>query len=620
MADHQDYTNLAGSLALGDFLIIRDVSDTTDPVAGSANGATKEAAVGFLALVATAVRASADSPITAALGELVRLNADGAITVNSPGTSNLYEGHIFGVQIVAGDPSANTVTLARNGFSTINGASDDATLDVLGTYVFRRQGTDLFAEAVPPIILDSSDQIANDSGVTGATVSDALDTLNSGKAAASHNHAASAITSGTLAHERGGLEADVSAYDGVVRISGGATSALALGISNDAVLQAKNTPASGEFARFTTTGIEGLTEAEFKAAANLEIGTDVQAADADLTTLASAFTSAAASGPASLDLHEDTDNGSHRVRLIAPAALGGDRTATFQDADGTVAYTGDLHSAVTLAGSLDYLTLSGQQITRGAIDLATDTTGTLATAGIADNAVSDGKLRDSAALSVIGRGANSTGDPADISASAASGAVLRESGSALGFGTVATAGIADDAVTDGKIRNSAALSVIGRSANSTGDPADIAAGADGDVLRRSGTTLGFGSIVQSAVTNLVSDLAAKLALAGGTVTGEIALGSGGSINDAGPITASGSLTRATHGGRVVKTSGNITIPNASGDVGMGGMIIGGGAHTVAFNSTTSAALAAGDIVSYYVESTTVIHAVKVLAANKMTFT
>jgi hypothetical protein len=40
------------------------------------------------------------------------------------------------------------------------------------------------------------------------------------------NHAASKITSGTLAHERGGLEADVSAYDGLLRITAGATSAV----------------------------------------------------------------------------------------------------------------------------------------------------------------------------------------------------------------------------------------------------------------------------------------------------------------------------------------------------------------------------------------------------------
>lgn len=39
--------------------------------------------------------------------------------------------------------------------------------------------------------------------------------------------------------------------------------------------------------------------------------------------------------------------------------------------------TSDLHSAVTLAGALDYLTLSGQEITRGAIDLSTDITGIL---------------------------------------------------------------------------------------------------------------------------------------------------------------------------------------------------------------------------------------------------
>lgn len=45
-------------------------------------------------------------------------------------------------------------------------------------------------------------------------------------AEASHNHAASDINSGTLAHERGGLEADVSAYAGLVKISGGATSAV----------------------------------------------------------------------------------------------------------------------------------------------------------------------------------------------------------------------------------------------------------------------------------------------------------------------------------------------------------------------------------------------------------
>ena len=55
-----------------------------------------------------------------------------------------------------------------------------------------------------------------------------------------------------------------------------------------------------------------------------------------------------------------------------------------------------------------------------------------------------------------------------------------------------------NAIGNTKIRDSAALSVIGRSANSAGDPADIAAGTDGHVLRRSGTTLGFGTLAAGA--------------------------------------------------------------------------------------------------------------------------
>ena len=40
----------------------------------------------------------------------------------------------------------------------------------------------------------------------------------------SHTHPASEIASGTLLHERGGLEADISAYSGLVKVSGGVTS------------------------------------------------------------------------------------------------------------------------------------------------------------------------------------------------------------------------------------------------------------------------------------------------------------------------------------------------------------------------------------------------------------
>lgn len=74
---------------------------------------------------------------------------------------------------------------------------------------------------------------------------------------------------------------------------------------------------------------------------------------------------------------------------------------------------------------------------------------------------------------------------------------------------VTTGKLANDSVTDTKLRNSAATSVIGRSAGTTGDPADIASTTNGDVLRQAAGVLGFGAIPESSVTNLTTDLAAR---------------------------------------------------------------------------------------------------------------
>jgi hypothetical protein len=60
---------------------------------------------------------------------------------------------------------------------------------------------------------------------------------------------------------------------------------------------------------------------------------------------------------------------------------------------------------------------------------------------VADNSITNAKLRDSAALSVIGRATNSGGDPADIAVTANSNQVLRESGGALAFGQIAPANV-----------------------------------------------------------------------------------------------------------------------------------------------------------------------------------
>lgn len=67
-----------------------------------------------------------------------------------------------------------------------------------------------------------------------------------------------------------------------------------------------------------------------------------------------------------------------------------------------------------------------------------------------DNVVSDRFLRDSTALSVLGRSANTLGDPGDINATTDEH-VLRRDGSSLGFGILGTESFADGAVITGKI-------------------------------------------------------------------------------------------------------------------------------------------------------------------------
>ena len=141
--------------------------------------------------------------------------------------------------------------------------------------------------------------------------------------------------------------------------------------------------------------------------------------------------------------------------LIAYQPLDGDLTAISALAGTDTLYrrsAADTWTAVTFNAGV---TFSAGVIDRAALTGDVTATANSNATSIANNAVTDTDIRDSGALSVIGRSANSTGDPADISATAASGAVLRESGNVLGFGTVAALGLASDSVTQAKIGDDA---------------------------------------------------------------------------------------------------------------------------------------------------------------------
>jgi len=101
---------------------------------------------------------------------------------------------------------------------------------------------------------------------------------------------------------------------------------------------------------------------------------------------------------------------------------------------------------------------------------------------------------------------------------------------------VTTGKLVDNAVTNDKLRDSSALSVIGRSADSSGDPADIAASSDGHVLRRSGTSLGFGQLAASAFPNNTVPLAALANMAAAGFLGR---------NGAGAVTSVDAATAKT---------------------------------------------------------------------------
>jgi hypothetical protein len=142
--------------------------------------------------------------------------------------------------------------------------------------------------------------------------------------------------------------------------------------------------------------------------------------------------------------------------------------------------------------------------------------------------------------------------------------------------------VTTNGITDALFRQSAGLSVVGRSANSTGDVADITAASDHQVLRRSGTSIAFGAVSLDQAT---------------AVTGTLPTGNGGTgitgyaVGDLIYANTTTTLDRLTIGAasRILTSSGSApawTDP-ASVTVGSATNVAGGGAGQIVYNTASS---------------------------------
>lgn len=163
------------------------------------------------------------------------------------------------------------------------------------------------------------------------------------------------------------------------------------------------------------------------------------------------------------------------IKGLVPASGGG--TSNFLRADGT--WSAPPGSGGVSDGNKTDITVSGS----GATWL------------INNSVVNFAKIQNSAAgLSVVGRATNSSGVFAEITA-ASDGAVLRRSGTSVGFGTLVTASIADSQITYAKIQNISSSRLLGRHSGTSGVTQEISIGSglslDSDTGVLSSTILGI---------------------------------------------------------------------------------------------------------------------------------
>ena len=284
------------------------------------------------------------------------------------------------------------------------------------------------------------------------------------------------------------------------------------------------------------------------------------------------------------------------------------RTSIGVDAAGT-----DNSTNVTLAGSLDYLTLSGQEITRGAIVLTTDVSGTLPIANGGTNATSAGAALTSLGAAPAAGSSNIVTTGALNSGSITSGFGAIDNGSSnittTGVGTFASLDISGNVDVDGTLETDA-LSIASTTVTSTAAELNI---LDGVTASTAELNILDGVTSTASEINLL-DAVARGKIIYGNASGASALLAPGGANTvltsdgtdiswaaagAASSVAADNITAGDAAVLLTTSSGNITIDAAASDSDIilkgtdGGAdttfltIDGSAAGAAAFNSTVT---------------------------------
>lgn len=273
------------------------------------------------------------------------------------------------------------------------------------------------------------------------------------------------------------------------------------------------------------------------------------------------------------------DNTNDRVNVTIDSAGGGGGGAP-GGSSGQLQYNNASNFGGTIAG---VYTISGSLFTYTA-QVATDIPFTVKGAASQSGDLFRAVNNSGTILAKIASDGTITGT--NLSGTNTGNQTITLTGDVTGSGTGSFAAtIANSAVTSAKFRDSVALSLVGRSSNSTGVVGDIVAGTDGYVLRRSGTSLAFGqlatlsysdtSITYAKIQDVTTQvLLGRYSLTNG-VTQEITIGSGLSLDSStGVLSVTGGGGSCTDNLNVFVASPFTTIAAGTSYIGINGTSFG----------------------------------------------